>query len=122
MQADEQTRTIIFVSTRKPEHALRTAREVCDLCAFWAASIAGAVTLINLALGRTLVITELALVDGNWSDLVERLGSLGRRVTIVLVAAVTTAELWWDALDCGVEDILTQPISGSQLCALLNKG
>lgn len=81
----------------------------------WARSIQAAAGLLNAALGITVVITELALVDGNWRDLMEQIRSLGRPIPILLVTSVGTAELWWDAIECGVEDILVAPLSASRL-------
>lgn len=121
MQTDEKARTVLFVSTRRPAYALEIVKDACGLSTLWAESIAGTVALLELALGTTIIVTELALIDGNWRDLVEQLADLGRRIPVVLVAAVTTAELWWDALDYGVEDILIAPISDLHLCEILSK-
>jgi DNA-binding NtrC family response regulator len=120
MQTDEPARTMIFVGARKPEPGIEQEMEARGLNLYWAGSIHTAATLLNTALDeRTVVITELALVDGNWRDLVERTRCLGRLIPIVLVASTSTAELWWDALECGVEDILFAPLSASQLCEFL---
>jgi DNA-binding NtrC family response regulator len=85
----------------------------------WASSIKAAAGLLNPALAGTVVITELALADGNWRDMVDRIRCLGRPIPIVLVTSASTAELWWDALECGVEDILVAPLSASLLCQFL---
>jgi hypothetical protein len=37
----------------------------------------------------------------------------------VLMTFVSTAELWWDALECGVEDILPGPLTACPLCQFL---
>jgi DNA-binding NtrC family response regulator len=93
--------------------------EARDLKLQWASSIKAAAGLLNSALERTVVITELALADGNWRDVVERIRCLERTIPIVLVTSASTAELWWDALECGVEDILVAPLSASRLCQFL---
>ena len=121
MQMGEPATTVIFVSTRRPEQTIEKEMEARGLSALWAPSIASAAPLFNSAQDRTVVITELALVDGNWRDLVERVNCLGRLIPIVLVASTSTAELWWDALECGIEDILIAPLSASQLSQLLSK-
>lgn len=87
----------------------------------WARSIKAASGLLESALNGTLVITELALRDGNWRDLVERVRGIGKFIPVVLLSSTRTAELWWDALECGVEDILQAPISASRLCKYLAK-
>jgi len=85
----------------------------------WANSIQAADDLLNSAFDGTVFVTELALADGNWRDLVERIRSVRSPVPIVLMASASTAELWWDALECGVEDILVTPVSVSQLFQVL---
>ena len=85
----------------------------------WANSIRAAGDLLNSAFDGTVFVTELALGDGNWRDLVERIRSVRSPVPIVLMASASTAELWWDALECGVEDILVTPVSASQLLQVL---
>ena len=84
----------------------------------WARSIRAAVDLLNSARGKTVVATELALADGNWRDLVERLRGIDICVPIVLATSSSTAELWWDALECGIDDILPPSLLASRLCQL----
>jgi DNA-binding NtrC family response regulator len=55
------------------------------------------------------VVTELALLDGNWRDLVECVKAQDADLPVVLCTGVTTVELWWDALECGVAEILVPP-------------
>ena len=119
MQMGEPAATVIFVSTKRPEQTIETEMEARGLSALWAPSIASSTPLFNSSQDRTVVITELALVDGNWRDLVEQVRSSERAIPIVLLASVSTAELWWDALDCGVEDILLAPLSGRHLCQIV---
>jgi len=119
MQMGEPATTVIFVSTKRPEQTIETEMEARGLSALWAPSIASSAPLFNSSQDRTVVITELALVDGNWRDLVEQVRSSERAIPIVLLASVSTAELWWDALDCGVEDILLAPLSGRHLCQIV---
>jgi DNA-binding NtrC family response regulator len=87
----------------------------------WARSIRAAVVLLSSAREKTVIVTELALADGNWRDLVERVRCSGVLIPIVLVTSCSTAELWWDALECGVDDILPTPLMASRLCQLLEK-
>jgi DNA-binding response OmpR family regulator len=116
MQIGEPPTTVIFVSRNRPEPGVEDEMEACGLYALWAPSIARAAPLFNSLQDRAVVITELALVDGNWRDLVEQVRFSERPIPIMLLASVRTAELWWDALDCGVEDILLAPLSGRHLC------
>ena len=75
--------------------------------------------MLNSVVNRIVVVTELAVKDGNWRDLLETVRY--RSIPVVLVSSTSTAELWWDALDCGVEDILPAPLSGPQLYEYLQK-
>ena len=80
-------------------------------------------SLLNSAREKTVIATELALADGNWRDLIERVRCSGMLIPIVLVTSSSTAELWWDALECGVDEIPARtspsfsrmPISGNAL-------
>jgi len=120
MQSHEPPKTVIFVGARRPEAAMELEMQARGVRVEWANSIKAASDLLNPAIDeRTVVITELALTDGNWRDLVERTRWLGRPIPVVLVASASTAELWWDALECGVEDILASPLSASRVCQFL---
>ena len=84
----------------------------------WAGSINAALGLLS-AREKTVIVTELALADGNWRDLVQRVRCTDISAPIVLVTSSSTAELWWDALECGIEDILPGHLIASRLCQLL---
>jgi len=118
MQSHKPTKTVIFVSPRKPEVVLEQEMEALGVNVQWASSIVATAALLNASIEDAVVITELALADGNWSDLVERTRALGGFIPIVLVTSARTAELWWDALERGVEDILVAPLSAYRLYQL----
>ena len=84
----------------------------------WVNSIKAAKDLLVSASERTGIVADLVLADGNWTDLVEQVSCISSSVPIVLVSSTSTAELWWDALDCDVEDILLAPLSASRLCEI----
>jgi DNA-binding NtrC family response regulator len=119
MQSHEPQKTVIFAGARRPEPAIEQAMAARAVRVQWAKSIDATARLLDTAMERTVVITELALADGNWSDLAERIRRLERPVSIILLTSASTAELWWDALECGVEDILMAPVSASRLCKFL---
>jgi DNA-binding NtrC family response regulator len=116
MHTEQSTKTVIMVGKR-PEPAVEKEMEARGIRLLWARTIKGAAGLLNSGFDRTVVITELALRDGNWTDLVETVRC--RSVPVLLVSSTSTAELWWDALECGVEDILPAPLSASRLCEYL---
>jgi DNA-binding response OmpR family regulator len=119
MQTFRRAGTVIFVSTRSPEAVVGQDIQAHGLVMQWAPSIDAAVGLLNSAPENIIILTELALADGNWRDLVERVRCNGILVPIMLVTSSSTAELWWDALECGVNDILPAPLTASRLCQFL---
>ena len=119
MRSEEPVNTIIFVSGRKPEAMIEQDLQQRGLKVEWANSVKAAKDLLVSASERTAIVADLALPDGNWTDLVEQVRSISSSIPFVLVSSTSTAELWWDALDCDVEDILSAPLSASRLCEIL---
>jgi len=119
MQSEERVNTIMFVSGRKPESIVEEELQRRGLNVKWANSIKAATDLLESSSERTGIVTELALTDGNWRDLVESVRDVSTSIPVVLMTSTSTAELWWDALDCDVEDILTTPLSAPRLCEAL---
>ena len=109
------------MSKSSPEATIAQDIEAHGLAVQWAPSISAAVKLLDSACEKTVVATELALADGNWRDLVERVNCIDINIStsIVLVTSSSTAELWWDALECGIDDILPVSLPASRLCQLL---
>ena len=119
IHAEQPAKTVILVSAKEPEPDIENEMEARGIRVRWARTIKAAAGLLNPALDRTIVITDLALRDGNWRDLIERVRCIDRSIPVLLVSSTSTAELWWDALECGVEDILPAPLSASRLCEYL---
>lgn len=119
MKSDEPISTIMFVSGRKPDKIIEEELGGRGLKVKWANSIKAATELLDLTPEQTGIVTELALPDGNWRDLVEHVRDVSVSIPIVLLTAASTAELWWDALDCDVKDIQSTPLAASRLCEAL---
>ena len=119
MQTYRRAGTVIFVSSGSPDATIAQDVEAHGLVMQWARTVRAAVDLLNLAREKTVIVTELALADGNWRDLVERMRGIDICVPIVLATSSSTAELWWDALECGIADILPGHRLASRLCQLL---
>jgi len=119
MQTYKRAGTVIFVSNRSPEVEVLQDIEAHGLVMRWAPSIRAALDLLNAARERTAIVTELALADGNWRDLVERVRGIDIPTPIVLMTSSSTAELWWDALECGIDDILPRYLMAFRLYQLL---
>ena len=117
MHSEKGTQTIIVVGSTRPEPGLEKEMETRGIRVRWARTIKEAAALLNSVLDRTVIVTEVALKDGNWRDLLEKVRD--SFIPVLLVSSISTAELWWDALECGVEDILRPPLSASQLSEYL---
>lgn len=119
MQTERPVKTVVLVDGNKPEPEFEVEMKAHGVKVRWASTIKGAAGLLNPTHNRTVVVTELALKDGNWRDLVEMVRRIDASIRVVLVTSTGTAELWWDALECGVEDIVPAPLSASRLCQFL---
>lgn len=93
--------------------------EAHGLSLLWARDIKAAVDLLGSSRDKTAIVTDLALADGNWSDLAQRVRSMNHPASIVLVTSFGTAELWWDALECGVDDIVPAHLLGARVRQLI---
>jgi DNA-binding NtrC family response regulator len=120
MDAEEPAKTIIVLCATRTVPEFEQEMETRGIRVRWAPSVTAATALLDSAPNGAVVITELALRDGNWRDLVERLRCTGKPVRLALVSPTRTSELWWDALECGVEDILLAPLSVSRVCEYLD--
>lgn len=119
MKSEKSVNTIMFVSGRKPDNVIEQELRRLGLKVEWANSIKVATDLLESTSERTGIVTDLALADGNWRDLVEQVRAISSSIPIVVLSSANTAELWWDALDCDVEDILPTPLSAARLCEAL---
>jgi DNA-binding NtrC family response regulator len=119
MQSEDRVNTIMFVSGRRPEAIVEDELQRRGLNVKWANSIKEATDLLHAEPEGLGVVTELALADGNWRDLVEYVRGVSTSIPVVLLTSTSTAELWWDALDCDVEEILTTPLTASRLCEVM---
>ena len=119
MQRKELVNTIMFVSNIKPDATIEQDLQRRGLKVEWANSIKAAKNLLASTSEKTAIVADLALADGKWTDLVEQVRCMSSSFPIVLVSSTSTAELWWDALDYDVEDILFAPLSASRLCEIL---
>lgn len=119
MQTYRRAGTVIFVSNRSLEASVAQDLEAHGLVMQLARGIRAAVDLLNSGREKTVIVTELALADGNWRDLVERVRCINISIPIVLVTPSSTAELWWDALECGIADILPGHRLAFRVCQLL---
>jgi DNA-binding response OmpR family regulator len=119
MQTYRRAGIVIFVSNGTPEATVAQDIEARGIVMQLARNIRVAVDLLNSAREKTVIVTELALADGNWRDLVQRVRCTDISAPIILVTSSSTAELWWDALECGIDDILPEYLVASRLCQLL---
>jgi DNA-binding NtrC family response regulator len=121
MHKEEPAKTVVMVRATRPEASLEREMEARGIRLWWARTVKQLPGLLHAALGRTIVVAEVALKDGNWRDLLEAVKRMDGSVPVLLLSSTSTAELWWDALECGVEDILVGPLPPSHLCQYLEK-
>src|SRR5262249_19660115 len=119
MQSEEPVNTIMFVSSRKPEAMIEQDLQRSGLKVEWANSIKEAKALLASVSERTAIVADRALADGNSKDLVEQVRLIASSIPIGIVSSTSTDELWWDGVDCGVEDIFLTPLAASRLCEIL---
>jgi DNA-binding NtrC family response regulator len=119
MRTRQPVKTVVMLAATKPEPAVEKEMAARGIRIRWARTIKEVATLLNSAANKTVVVTELAVKDGNWRNLIETVRHSS--IPVLLVSSSNTAELWWDALECGVEDILPAPLSGPQLGEYLQK-
>jgi len=119
MHVEQAANTVVMVGATRPDPELTKEMETRGITLRWARTIEEAAASLKSAANRTVVVTELALKDGNWRDLLETVRRSS--IPVLLVSSTSTAELWWDALDCGVEDIFPSRLSTSALCEYLEK-
>jgi DNA-binding NtrC family response regulator len=120
MHPEEPAKTMIVLCATRTVPGIENEMEALGIRVRWASSINAATALLVSTPNGTIVVTELALRDGNWRDLVERLRHIRKPIRVALVSPTRSPELWWDALECGVEDILLAPLSVSRICEYLN--
>jgi DNA-binding response OmpR family regulator len=120
MHAEEPVKTTIVLCVARTVPGIEKEMKARGIRVRWAPSITAATALLDSAPNGALVITELALRDGNWRDLVERLRRIENPIRVALVSPKRTSELWWDALECGADDILPAPLSVPRICQYLN--
>jgi DNA-binding NtrC family response regulator len=121
MHSKEPGKTVVVVGTTGPEANIEKEMEARGIRLRWARTIKKAAGLLSSLCDRPVVITELALSDGNWRDVVEQVRCIDSSIPVLLLSSTSTAELWWDALECGIEDILPSPLCASRLCEYLAK-
>src|ERR1700757_4026822 len=94
--AKQPVRAVVIVGEQEPEPGIENELKSRGITVQWVQSIKAASGLLDSASNGTFVITELALRDGNWRDLVDRVRCIEKYLPVVLLSATRTAELWWD--------------------------
>src|ERR1700691_1538558 len=121
MQTSNRAETVSFVSTTSPEAAVAHDIEAHGLEMQLSPSIKAALDLLNSTREKTVIVTQLALPDGNWRDLVEWVRCPEIPTPMVLVTSAIPPEIWWDALEYGIDDILSGHLIASRLFQLLQE-
>jgi DNA-binding NtrC family response regulator len=62
-----------------------------------------------------LVVTEVGLPDGNWSDVVRSVVDCAERASILVTCSIPDEQFWSEALWRGVYDLLIEPYDDDQV-------
>lgn len=57
-----------------------------------------------------VILTETALADGTWKDLLQLCNGLSEAPMVVVASMHADARLWVDAIDAGAADVLRLPL------------
>ncbi|HLE37828.1 MAG TPA: hypothetical protein VI699_11870, partial [Candidatus Acidoferrales bacterium] len=67
-----------------------------------------------------VVLTEAALPDGNWKDVLDLARAEARGSAVVVTDPLADTRLWMDALDLGAYDLVCQPFCSSEVQRILS--
>ena len=66
-----------------------------------------------------VILTEAALPDGNWLDVLHLARETPREVEVIVTDPQADARFWSEALNLGAYDLLAQPFYQPEVCRIL---
>lgn len=91
-----------------------------DAIVLTATSCGEAAQLLRDEPGVGLVLTDLALPDGSWFDVLNRVGDEHRDTKVVVCARVADERLWTQVLEAGGFDVLVEPYQAREVLRILS--
>lgn len=67
----------------------------------------------------SVVLTEAALPDGNWLDVVYLTRESSRDIEVIVTDPQADARLWSEVLNLGAYDLVAQPFEQAEVCRIL---
>jgi hypothetical protein len=65
------------------------------------------------------LLADTSIQSGNWQDALRLATRMPRRTALVLVSRLPDERLWLDALECGVYDLILEPLRADELRRVL---
>ena len=84
-----------------------------------ASSCGEAIELLREAPSVRVVLTDLALPDGSWFDVLNCVGDLNGSAAVVVCARVADERLWTQVLEAGGFDVLVEPYQEREVRRIL---
>jgi DNA-binding NtrC family response regulator len=66
-----------------------------------------------------LVLTDVAVADGTWRDVIRLAEKRGRKLPVIVISRVVNMRLYLDTQDCGAADFIVPPIGSRDLAYTL---
>ena len=66
-----------------------------------------------------VVVTDLALPDGDWSDILRATNASPARTAVIVVSRLLDTRLYLDVLESGAHDFVVPPVSPSELACII---
>lgn len=111
---------VLAVSPRDEDHrALRAAFAHTAWTLFTAGTIGDALDLLRRH-KPPVILCELELPDGKWTDLQDALASSGRAPSLVVTSRNTDESLWAEVLNRGGYDVLARPFNLGELVRVVS--
>jgi len=111
---------VLFISPRSQDAAL-----ISDLVSELALSVdhAGDLEQARSKLSSDVydvVLTEAALPDGDWTDVMHLAGRIAPDARVIVTAPHADARFWSEAINVGVYDLVAQPFAASEVQRILS--
>lgn len=98
--------------TSQSRDDLRRMREILDGTGWvvsWARTAQDAVKM-NIERGFDVVLSDSGLSDTTWQNLLNALNELSRPPLMVVISSLPDRQLWAEAINLGVHDVLAKPL------------
>lgn len=111
---------VLFISPRSQDAALLSHLvEDVPLCVDHAEDLEQARTKLSRD-PYEVVLTEAALPDGDWTDVMHLAGRMAPDARVIVTAPHADARFWSEAINVGVYDLVAQPFAAAEVQRILS--